>query len=131
MVNTKSLQTSNESDSEQPRGILKKKGKGKAATVEDVEDESDGAPRAKPKGKGRAATVEDVEDEYDAAAASSVQSEGEPWDENGNGGFSSDAELIFYTDVLKFQSPLLDFFVRFGYLRSYSVELSRYVVIPY
>ena len=96
-----------------------------------MEDESDIAPRTDPKGKGRAARVEDVEDEYDAAAASSVQSEGETWDENGNSGFSSDAELIFYTNVLKFQSLLLDLSVSFTYFRSYSVELSRYVLTPH
>ena len=131
MVNTEGLQSSDESDREQPRGVLKRKGKGNAATVEDVEDESDIAPRTDPKGKGRAARVEDVEDEYDAAAASSVQSEGETWDENGNSGFSSDAELIFYTNVLKFQSLLLDLSVSFTYFRSYSVELSRYVLTPH
>ena len=117
--------------SSRPQTPKKKKGKGNAATVEDVEDESDIAPRTDPKGKGRAARVEDVEDEYDAAAASSVQSEGETWDENGNSGFSSDAELIFYTNVLKFQSLLLDLSVSFTYFRSYSVELSRYVLTPH
>ena len=131
LAKRKGLETSDEADSEQSGAILKSKGKGKAATVEEVEDESDIPPRTDPKGKGRAATVEDVEDEYDSLTASSVQSEGESWDENDNGMFPRRGDPNLYADVMKLQCPLLDLFASFGHLRGSSVEFSWYVVAPY
>ena len=59
------------------------KGKGKATAVDDVDGESDVPKEANRKGKGRAATVEDVEDESESSSASSTQGEGDEWDEDG------------------------------------------------